>query len=146
MTRRSAKKPGDVRPYYGDHGEPERSPLRAIWFWLAIVFAALFGTVTAWPAKGQALASPSERAWLLTWIPAKCCVTNNCCYRSVNGEAKGLAGDRWLVAASGQILPRTAWSRDGSLWLCQCDQNGRGGWIVHPAAYARCVFPPAPGS
>ena len=152
MTCRLHRNAREMRPYYGDEGEPERlpsrlrfhppdrHPARSWLFALALLGAIIVGTAVAWPAD---LPSPSENAWLRTWIPHHCCVTNNCCYRVTNGEVKGIGGDRWQVVATKQILPRTAWSRDGDLWLCACDQI-EGQWTVHPKAEARCVFPQKP--
>ena len=44
------------------------------------------------------------------------------------------------VVATGQVLPRTGWSRDENTWRCTCDWMGEGQWRVHLKANTRCVF------
>ena len=44
------------------------------------------------------------------------------------------------VLATGQVLPRTGWSKDENTWRCTCDYVSVGNWRVHPKANTRCVF------
>jgi hypothetical protein len=79
--------------------------------------------------------------WLLSWIPATCCVTNDCCWEISEGEVRPLAGDRWEIVSTGQIQQRTSWSPDGKFYRCACDY-AEGRWNRHQGAHTRCLFVP----
>jgi hypothetical protein len=102
---------------------------------LALLSAALSG-----PAQAQTLATPSENAWMRTWIPVHCCVTNNCCFAIKASEVEPIPDDNWRVVATGQVLGRTNWSPDGKWYRCACDRI-EGKWVVHMNANTRCIFP-----
>ena len=81
--------------------------------------------------------------WLLTWIPANCCVTNDCCWEVSERELRPLSNDNWEVISTGQVRKRTDWSPDGKFYRCACDQDTTTGrWIRHQGANTRCIFVP----
>jgi len=81
--------------------------------------------------------------WLLSWIPAICCVTNDCCWEISERELQPLQDDQWLVRATGQIRKRTGWSPDGRFYRCACDRDPETRqWIRHQGANTRCLFVP----
>jgi len=81
--------------------------------------------------------------WLLSWIPAYCCVTNDCCWEIAANELESLPEDQWKVKTTGQVRPRTNWSPDGKWYRCACDyDSGTGKWIRHQGANTRCLFTP----
>jgi hypothetical protein len=81
--------------------------------------------------------------WLLSWIPAYCCVTNDCCWEVAEKDLASLPDDKWQVLATGQVRERTNWSPDGKFYRCACDYDTAGGkWIRHIGANTRCLFVP----
>lgn len=81
--------------------------------------------------------------WLLSWIPATCCVTNDCCWEISERELRSLADDHWEVRSTGQVRKRTAYSPDGKFYRCACDYDGASKhWIKHQGANTRCIFVP----
>jgi hypothetical protein len=81
--------------------------------------------------------------WLLSWIPAYCCVTNDCCWEVAEKDLDSLPDDKWQVKATGQVRERTNWSPDGKFYRCACDyDSGAGVWIRHIGANTRCLFVP----
>lgn len=81
--------------------------------------------------------------WLLSWIPATCCVTNDCCWEVAERELRSLPDDEWEVRSTGQVRKRTAWSPDGKFYRCACDyDNTEKHWIKHQGANTRCLFIP----
>lgn len=84
---------------------------------------------------------------LLDWIPATCCVTNDCCWQITKSELKALEGDRYEVLSTGQIRSRTAFSPDGRYYRCACDYDAPSkSWIRHQGANTRCIFVPFEGT
>lgn len=79
--------------------------------------------------------------WLLSWIPPTCCVTNDCCWEVSEREVRPVSADSWEILATGQVLPRSAWSPDGRFYRCACDLAD-GKWIKHQGANTRCLFVP----
>ena len=81
--------------------------------------------------------------WLLSWIPAYCCVTNDCCWEVAERDLDPLPDDKWQVKATGQVRERTNWSPDGKFYRCACDYDSAAGvWIRHVGANTRCLFVP----
>jgi hypothetical protein len=81
--------------------------------------------------------------WLLSWIPATCCVTNDCCWEISEREVKALPDDEWQVVSTGQVRKRTDWSPDGKFYRCACDYDQASKhWIKHQGANTRCLFVP----
>lgn len=97
--------------------------------------------LTASMAAAIAQTPDEETAWLRSWIPVRCCVTNNCCFAIQAADVEPLASDRWRIRATGQVLARTEWSPDGRWWRCACDWI-EGKWVVYEQAHTRCIFPP----
>jgi hypothetical protein len=84
---------------------------------------------------------PGTNAWMRTWIPVACCVTNNCCWEISPTEVRSIGDDQWEVVSTGQVRPRTDWSPDGKFYRCACDLT-EGKWIRHQGANTRCLFVP----
>jgi hypothetical protein len=102
--------------------------------------AALLRFATAAAENGH------SNPWLLSWIPAYCCVTNDCCWEISGHDLAPLADDKWQVRATGQVRERTNWSPDGRWYRCACDySNADGKWIRHDGANTRCLFVPQMG-
>lgn len=81
--------------------------------------------------------------WLLSWIPAICCVTNDCCWEISERELQPLPDDQWMVLSTGQVRKRTAWSPDGRFYRCACDRDPETRqWVRHQGANTRCLFVP----
>lgn len=81
--------------------------------------------------------------WLLSWIPATCCVTNDCCWEISERELRPLPNDEWQVVSTGQVRKRTGWSPDGKFYRCACDYDQAGRhWVRHQGANTRCLFVP----
>lgn len=102
---------------------------------IAVLMALAIGGVT--------LAGEHSNPWLLSWIPAYCCVTNDCCWEVAEQDLNPLPEDKWQVRATGQVRERTNWSPDGKFYRCACDYDSSAGlWIRHIAAHTRCIFVP----
>jgi hypothetical protein len=101
---------------------------------------------TAFAIAGAALAGEYQyhsNPWLLSWIPATCCVTNDCCWEVSERELISLPDDEWQVKSTGQVRKRTAYSPDGKFYRCACDyDNAEKHWIKHQGANTRCIFVP----
>jgi hypothetical protein len=103
----------------------------------AIAAAALLCFATA------AAEDSHSNPWLLSWIPAYCCVTNDCCWEIGSDELESLPDDKWRVKTTGQVRERTNWSPDGKWYRCACDYDSeKGVWIRHLGANTRCLFVP----
>jgi hypothetical protein len=100
--------------------------------------------VTALAVAGVALAGEyHSNPWLLSWIPATCCVTNDCCWEVSERELRSLPDDEWEVKSTGQVRKRTGWSPDGKFYRCACDyDNVDKHWVKHQGANTRCLFVP----
>jgi hypothetical protein len=83
--------------------------------------------------------------WLLSWIPAYCCVTNDCCWEVAERDLASLSDDKWQVVATGQVRERTNWSPDGKFYRCACDYDrppasGSGtSALIRGACLCRCA-------
>ncbi len=110
---------------------------RALWALALTVIPAL-------ALAGVALAGEyHSNPWLLSWIPATCCVTNDCCWEVSEQELRALPEDEWEVKSTGQVRKRTAWSPDGKFYRCACDyDNVDKHWVKHQGANTRCLFVP----
>jgi|GEM_PF-2062980 len=114
-------------------------PLRRIALWAPAV-----AVVSALAIAGVAMAGEyHSNPWLLSWIPATCCVTNDCCWEVSERELKSLPDDEWEIRSTGQVRKRTGWSPDGKFYRCACDyDNVDKHWIKHQGANTRCLFVP----
>lgn len=108
------------------------------------VLAAAVAVMSALAIAGVAIAGEyHSNPWLLSWIPATCCVTNDCCWEVSERELKPLPDDEWEVRSTGQIRKRTAYSPDGKFYRCACDyDNVDKHWVKHQGANTRCLFVP----
>lgn len=88
--------------------------------------------------------TPEEYADIQKWIPQSCCWTQNCCKKVDASALIPLSRDEYRVAATGQVIGRHAWSRDGQTWRCTCDQI-EGKWVVSVKARTHCIFPTPQG-
>jgi hypothetical protein len=112
-----------------------RSRIASLFVALAIAALAVVGVAIA----GEYHSNP----WLLSWIPATCCVTNDCCWQVTESELKSLPDDNWEVISTGQVRKRTDWSPDGKFYRCACDYDAASRhWIKHQGANTRCLFVP----
>lgn len=93
------------------------------------------------PAQAQKLLTPEENAWARTWIPTRCCVTGNCCFRVKATDVTPLPEDNWKINVTGQVIKRTDYSQDGAYWRCACTME-QSGWVVKPTSQTFCFFPP----
>lgn len=111
------------------------------WLWIAILAVALLvNAVTNARAADEKYHSAPH---LLDWIPATCCVTNDCCWEIAERDLKPLGDDQYEVRATGQVRKRTAYSPDGKTYRCACDyDNVEKTWVRHQGANTRCIFIP----
>lgn len=117
--------------------EPQLPSPRAASFLAAVMFAAI--AIVGVAVAGEYHSNP----WLLSWIPATCCVTNDCCWQVTESELKSLPDDNWEVVSTGQVRKRTDWSPDGKFYRCACDYDvASRHWIRHQGANTRCLFVP----
>jgi hypothetical protein len=116
---------------------------------LAIAIFAIVITATG-RARAQSIdelmvpPTAAEAEDIKTWIDATCCRTSGCCRKVRPSALHPLNRDQYQVVASGQVVPRTGWSRDGQTWRCACDLV-EGRWVVHLLANTRCVYPAPTG-
>lgn len=114
--------------------------------WLFIIAAILLSVAACaqWVFPGDAWGQDyHSNPWLLSWIPATCCVTNDCCWEIAERELKALPDDEWQVRSTGQVRKRTGWSPDGKFYRCACDYDATSkNWIKHHGANTRCLFVP----
>jgi len=108
------------------------------------IIAAAVLLVLAIAGGGALVASEyHSNPWLLSWIPATCCVTNDCCWEVTERELKSLPDDNWEIVSTGQVRKRTDWSPDGRFYRCACDYDAASRhWVRHQGANTRCVFVP----
>ena len=109
-----------------------------------VLWAVAIAVFTALAVAGVALAGEyHSNPWLLSWIPATCCVTNDCCWEVSERELRSLPDDEWEVRSTGQVRKRTGWSPDGKFYRCACDyDNVDKHWVKHQGANTRCLFVP----
>lgn len=101
--------------------------------------------IAVWLAIGFARGEEQHHSnpWLLSWIPATCCVTNDCCWEVSERELRSLPDDEWEVKSTGQVRKRTGWSPDGKFYRCACDyDNVDKHGVKHQGANTRCIFVP----
>jgi len=105
---------------------------------IVVVAAALIAMIAL--ARGQ---DHHSNPWLKSWIPATCCVTNDCCWEISESELTPLPDDHYEVKSTGQVRKRTAYSPDGRFYRCACDyDNVNKNWVRHQGANTRCIFIP----
>lgn len=106
------------------------------------IIAAVAGALLFW-AVAVSASEHHSNPWLLSWIPATCCVTNDCCWEISENELSPLPDDEWLIRSTGQVRKRTGWSPDGKFYRCACDyDNVDKHWVKHQGANTRCLFVP----
>lgn len=83
--------------------------------------------------------------YLKSWIPATCCVTNDCCWEISPTEVIEKQ-ETVIIKSTGQERPKQ-YSPDGKYYRCACDfDNETKQWIKHQGANTRCIFVPQPSS
>ncbi len=107
----------------------------------AILLAFFVALAVAGTAFSQTHQGYHSNPWLLSWIPATCCVTNDCCWEITESEVRPVDGEHWEVLATSQVVRRTGWTPDGKFYRCACDLAGNK-WIKHQGANTRCIFVP----
>lgn len=114
---------------------------------MKMIVAALAAVLATLCLVTAAAEDSHSNPWLLSWIPAYCCVTNDCCWEIEARELESLPEDKWRVKTTGQVRERTNWSPDGKWYRCACDyDSGSGKWIRHIGANTRCLFVPMQSS
>lgn len=110
------------------------------WSFVIVFFSSLTAVMAQYEATPRQFHS---NPWLLDWIPATCCVTNDCCWEISASEVEPLPNDQWKIKSTGQIIHRKDWSPDGKYYRCACehDPDARK-WIRHQGAKTRCLFVP----
>lgn len=141
--------PGSYDPPCMDdmYGEDYRERQRLEWqatknigFWICAVLLFLLGLYGFARAEQKPYHSAPH---LLDWIPATCCVTNDCCWEISEREVRALPDDEWEIRSTGQVRKRTAYSPDGKFYRCACDYDNAGKhWVRHQGANTRCIFVP----
>lgn len=121
-----------------DEAARSKKTFRRIALWLA-----MFAMVPLVAIASGFAEEYHSNPWLLSWIPATCCVTNDCCWEVSERELNPLPDDNWEVKSTGQVRKRTGWSPDGKFYRCACDyDNVEKVWIKHQGANTRCLFVP----
>jgi hypothetical protein len=122
-------------------GAPRSLPLSRR---LRLLSAGAALALAGYAIAGVALARDyHSNPWLLSWIPAACCVTNDCCWEVSERELRPMPNDQWQVVSTGQVRQRTDWSPDGKFYRCACDYDSASqNWIKHQGANTRCIFVP----
>lgn len=106
--------------------------------WALVAFVLVVGVMLSKPRAQEV-----TQEYLLSWIPATCCVTNQCCWQVSQSELQSLPDDNWRINSTGQIRKRTAYSPDGRYYRCACDYDQTSKhWVRHQGANTRCVFVP----
>ena len=109
-------------------------------FYYAALVAALLALFWFYDGLRPARA---QQDYLLSWIPATCCVTNECCWQIQESELRSLPDDNWEVRSTGQVRKRTDYSPDGKFYRCACDFDSESRqWVRHQGANTRCIFVP----
>lgn len=107
-----------------------------------ILTAILFSFLSLGLSKSEEYHSNPS---LLDWIPATCCVTNDCCWEISESEIKELPNQEAEVKSTGQVIP-FKFSKDDKFYRCACDYNDeQKQWIRHQGANTRCIFVPNRG-
>lgn len=82
---------------------------------------------------------------LKEWIPATCCVTNDCCWEISESEITMLPDQNAEVKSTGQVK-KYQFSQDSKFYRCACDyDNVNKVWNRHQGANTRCLFVPNRG-
>jgi hypothetical protein len=111
------------------------------WF-LSVVAVGMLGWAVAITVAGaQEPAQQKDNAWMRSWIPVSCCVTNDCCYKIDAKEVQPVGEDKWQVKQTGQVVKRTDWSPDGQYYRCACSLKD-GQYVQDRSAHTYCIFPP----
>lgn len=84
---------------------------------------------------------------MLSWIPATCCVTNECCREISKSEIREISNTEVEIISTGQIVKKQ-YSPDGKYYRCACnyDMDNRVWTPYHQGANTRCVFVPGSNS
>lgn len=89
--------------------------------------------------------SADDQGYMLSWIPATCCVTNECCWSISEKEVTELPDNQVQIKSTGQIIEAQK-SPDDKFYRCACDyDNDSKQWIKHQGANTRCLFVPNRG-
>lgn len=85
------------------------------------------------------------------WISVSCCCSNGACREVQPGEVEQIGENLYLIVPTGEKIPRTGWSKDGTFIRCAYKRGSYGhglggGWLVGPQYETSCLFPPAPSS
>ena len=108
---------------------------------------AVFILLAAWTLTNAKAQEAGDYPGCSGWIPHQCSCTSHSCYEASPGEVIDLGDGSFRVTATGEIINRTDWSRDGRFMLCayQRDINLQR-WATGPGNPIKCIFPPQPSS
>lgn len=113
-------------------------------FWFCIAVLIIGGVLFAKKALAQ---EPGDYPGCFGWIPHQCSCTSHSCYVARPGEVVDLGNGNFRVARTGEIIPRTDWSKDGRFMLCAYRRDSElNRWATGPGEPIKCVFPPIPAS
>jgi hypothetical protein len=112
-----------------------------------IIFLLLLVLLVVTAAYGEdgepPLPSPEHQQYMLSWIPAACCVTSGTCCREISSkDVTSLPDNNFLIKESGQVKQRTGPSPDGKYYRCSCEYAGDNKWRWTPKGLSRCLFTP----
>lgn len=86
-----------------------------------------------------------DQDYLLSFIPATCCVTNECCWTISEKEVIELPDNKVQIKSTGQIVEAKR-SPDDKYYRCACDYDHEAKhWNKHQGANTRCLFVPNRG-
>lgn len=101
----------------------------------------------------------ADQAYMLSFIPTSCCVSNECCWEITEKDVTGLPSGDYIINATGQRMSSTKGmegntvgalkiSPDQKFYRCACDcqlEDNDCIWIKHDKANSRCLFIPNRG-
>ncbi len=107
-----------------------------------LIWATLFAAFWAVPG-----ALSQEYPNCSGWIPYECCCTRNSCYEVQPGEMSQIGPDLYRVNATGQVVKRKNWSRDGRMMACAYSYDDeKKDYVTGRGQPVMCLFIPIPSS
>lgn len=105
-----------------------------------IKLLVLLLAIVSTPARGA-----DDQEYMLSFIPATCCVTNQCCWSISEKEVIELPDNKVQIKSTGQIVEAKR-SPDDKFYRCACDYDPEAKhWNKHQGANTRCLFVPNRG-
>ena len=111
---------------------------------IALAIFILLAAFTLTNAKAQ---EAGDFPGCAGWIPHQCSCTSHSCYEARPGEVIDLGNGSFRVTRTGEIVPRTDWSKDGRFMLCAYQRDSDlSRWATGPGNPIKCIFPVPPSS